>query len=145
MFRRIRIRARPASFCSYHTPSIFPKNTPSSFSFQTVAIMSLFIPGSYADRPHNAQAAVEKLCGHTGISLLCTSGVTGVYGGRMLKNPASIVLASLDPQRGPGRLTTRRRAQTWCSLFVAPCARGYASGLRSLRPCWTEFLSILRD
>src|SRR5437660_6022630 len=26
------------------------------------------------------------------------------------------------PQRGPGRLTTRRRAQTWCSLFVAPCA-----------------------
>jgi len=27
-----------------------------------------------------------------------------------------------DPQRGPGRLTTRRRAQTWCSLFVAPCA-----------------------
>ncbi len=26
------------------------------------------------------------------------------------------------PQLGPGRLTTRRRAQTWCSLFVAPCA-----------------------
>jgi hypothetical protein len=25
-------------------------------------------------------------------------------------------------QRRPGRLTTRRRAQTWCSLFVAPCA-----------------------
>ena len=60
MFRRIRIRARPASFCSYHTPSIFPKNTPSSFSFQTVAIMSLFIPGSYADRPHNALAGYGK-------------------------------------------------------------------------------------
>ena len=27
-----------------------------------------------------------------------------------------------NPQRGPGRLTTRRRAQTWCSLYVAPCA-----------------------
>jgi len=35
--------------------------------------------------------------------------------------PAAISYRS-DPQRGPGRLTTRRRTQTWCSLFVAPCA-----------------------
>ena len=52
------------------------------------------------DRPHNALAGYGKLCGHTGISLLCTSGVTGVYGGRMLKNHASIVLASFRPSTG---------------------------------------------
>jgi len=43
---------------------------------------------------------------------------------RMLKKSASIVLASFRP-------STYRR--------------GYASGLHSLRPCWTNFLSILRD
>jgi hypothetical protein len=43
---------------------------------------------------------------------------------RMLKKSASIVLASLRPSTYP---------------------RGYASALRSLRPCWTNFLSILRD
>ncbi len=41
---------------------------------------------------------------------------------RMLKKPASGVLASLRPSTYP---------------------RGYASALRSLRPCWTDFLSIL--
>jgi len=40
----------------------------------------------------------------------------------MLKNPPAEVSHRSDAQRGPGRLTTRRRAQTWCSLFVAPCA-----------------------
>ena len=40
----------------------------------------------------------------------------------MLKKPASSVLASSRPSTYP---------------------RGYASGLRSLRPCWTTFLSIL--
>ena len=42
---------------------------------------------------------------------------------RMLKKLASIVLASFRP-------STYRR--------------GYASGLHSLRPCWTTFLSILQ-
>jgi hypothetical protein len=40
----------------------------------------------------------------------------------MLKNPASSVLASFRSSTYP---------------------RGYASGLHSLRPCWTAFLSIL--
>ena len=42
---------------------------------------------------------------------------------RMLKKSASIVLASFRP-----------------STYL----RGYASGLHSLRPCWTNFLSILQ-
>ena len=41
---------------------------------------------------------------------------------RMLKKPASVVLASFRPSTYP---------------------RGYASALHSLRPCWTAFLSIL--
>ena len=41
----------------------------------------------------------------------------------MLKKSASIVLASFRSSTYP---------------------RGYASGLHSLRPCWTAFLSILR-
>jgi len=40
----------------------------------------------------------------------------------MLKKSASIVLASLEAQR----------------------TEAYASPLRSLRPCWTAFLSILK-
>jgi hypothetical protein len=47
-----------------------------------------------------------------------------------------------DPAASP----TRRRAQTWCSLFVAPCApEGTPSGFHALRPCWTIFLSILQE
>jgi len=42
----------------------------------------------------------------------------------MLKKSASIVLASFRPSTYP---------------------RGYASGLHSLRPCWTAFLSILQE
>jgi len=42
---------------------------------------------------------------------------------RMLKKSASGVLASFRP-----------------STYL----RGYASGLHSLRPCWANFLSILR-
>ena len=41
---------------------------------------------------------------------------------RMLKKAASCVLASFRPSTYP---------------------KGYASGLHSLRPCWTTFLSIL--
>jgi hypothetical protein len=43
---------------------------------------------------------------------------------RMLKRFTSIVLASFRSSTYP---------------------RGYASGLHSLRPCWTILLSILRD
>ena len=42
----------------------------------------------------------------------------------MLKKSASRVLASFRPSTYP---------------------RGYASALHSLRPCWTEFLSILQE
>ena len=42
----------------------------------------------------------------------------------MLKTSASVVLASFRPSTYP---------------------RGYASGLHSLRPCWTNVLSILRE
>jgi len=42
--------------------------------------------------------------------------------GKMLKKSASGVLASFRPSTYP---------------------RGYASALHSLRPCWTNFLSIL--
>ena len=80
---------------------------------------------------------------------------------RMLKNSASGVLASFRPStyrteyasaQATADSPTRRRAQTWRSLFVAPCA--------SLRPCprngasWRDgvgrvrslnFLSILRE
>src|SRR6185436_14795796 len=45
-------------------------------------------------------------------------------GSRMLKKFASVVLASFRPSTYPG---------------------GYASGLHSLRPCWTNFLSLLQE
>lgn len=63
---------------------------------------------------------------------------------RLLKKPAGSVLASLGKLRSgkesiPASDTacppSRRRAQTWRSLFVAPCA--------SLRPRRTAFLSSL--
>src|SRR6185503_16932183 len=42
--------------------------------------------------------------------------------------------------------TSRRRAQTWCSLFVVPCApEGTPPVSIQLRPCWTDILSILLD
>jgi hypothetical protein len=43
---------------------------------------------------------------------------------RLLKKSASVVLASLSEAQG---------------------TEAYASPLRSLRPCWTAFLSSLRD
>ena len=51
------------------------------------------------------------------------SDVTPTESNRMLKKSASGVLASFRSSTYP---------------------RGYASGLHSLRPCWTAFLSILR-
>ena len=75
----------------------------------------------------------------------------------MLKKPASFVpclrrsgfaqagqlieILNGDPAASP----TRRRAQTWCSLFVAPCApEGTPPVSTRLRPRWTAFLSILK-
>ena len=65
----------------------------------------------------------------------------------MLKKSASFVLASFRVLNGdPAASPTRRRAQAWCSLFVAPCApEGTPPALHSLRPCWTALFSILRD
>ena len=61
-----------------------------------------------------------------------------------LKSPPASFSAHRNPRRGPGRLTTRRRAQTRCSLFVAPCApEGTSPVPIRPRPCWTAFLSIL--
>src|ERR1041385_1259177 len=37
-------------------------------------------------------------------------------------SPGFVLGSSRKPQRRPGRLTTRRRAQTWCSLSE-PCAQ----------------------
>ena len=40
----------------------------------------------------------------------------------------------------PAASLTRRRAQTWCSLFVAPCApEGTPPVSTRLWPCWTTF------
>ena len=64
---------------------------------------------------------------------------------RMLKKPASIVLASFRPLTGtrpPHHSAVRTDLVLLIRRTVRP--RGYASGLHSLRPCWTNFLSILR-
>ena len=123
MFRRIRINSKSGSSCPYHAPSIFPKNTPSSFSFQTVAIMSLFIPGSCADRPHNALAGYGKtLWAHWNFIALHVWGNRSIrrQDAEKSRQPRSRIVQTLngDPAASP----TRRRAETWCSLFVAPCA-----------------------
>lgn len=52
--------------------------------------------------------------------------------------PASFSAAE-TPQRGPGRLTSRRRAQTWCFLFVAPCAS------EGTLPCFVAPAALLED
>ena len=56
---------------------------------------------------------------------------------RMLKRPASFVLASFRPSTYP-----TRRTSCLGSLGRAG-EKGYASVLHSLRPCWTVLLSIL--
>jgi hypothetical protein len=58
----------------------------------------------------------------TTIALYGRNGQKDVCFNRMLKKSASGVLASFRS---------------------SPYPRGYASGLHSLRPCWTAFLSIL--
>jgi len=63
---------------------------------------------------------------------------------RMLKKSASGVLASLRPSTGT-RPPHHSAARTSVVLLIRRTVRprGYASALRSLRPCWTVFLSIL--
>jgi hypothetical protein len=64
----------------------------------------------------------------------------------MLKKSASIVLASFRPStetRPPHHSAARTDLVLLIRRTVRP--RGYASGLHSLRPCWTAFLSILRE
>ncbi len=63
----------------------------------------------------------------------------------MLKKSASFVLASFRPSTGT-RPPHHSAARTDVVLLIRRTVRprGYASGLHSLRPCWTNFLSILR-
>src|SRR5438309_8536947 len=63
---------------------------------------------------------------------------------RMLKKPASSVLASFRPSTGT-RPPHHSAARTDLVLLIRRTVRprGYASALHSLRPCWTVFLSIL--
>jgi len=63
----------------------------------------------------------------------------------MLKNSASFVLGSSKSSTGT-RPPHHSAARTDVVLLIRRTVRpwGYASGLHSLRPCWTAFLSILR-
>src|SRR4029077_19164153 len=65
---------------------------------------------------------------------------------RMLKKSASSVLASFRPSTGT-RPPHHSAARTDLVLLIRRTVRprGYASALHSLRPCWTAFLSILRE
>ena len=64
---------------------------------------------------------------------------------RLLKKSASGVLASLRPSTGT-RPPHHSAARTDLVLLIRRTVRprGYVSGLRSLRPRWTAFLSILK-
>src|SRR6476646_2454560 len=65
---------------------------------------------------------------------------------RMLKMPASGVLASFRPSTGtrpPHHSAARTNVVLLIRRTVRP--RGYASGLHSLRPCWTAILSIPQE
>ena len=67
------------------------------------------------------------------------------HSGRMLKKSASFVLASFRPSTGtqpPHHSAARTDLVLLIRRTVRP--RGYASDLHSLRPCRTNFLSILR-
>src|SRR6185295_8946862 len=65
---------------------------------------------------------------------------------RALKKSASSVLASSKSSTGT-RPPHHSAARTDVVLLIRRTVRprGYASGLHSLRPCWTAFLSILRE
>ena len=45
----------------------------------------------------------------------------------------------------PARMLKKSASGVLVSLRSSTYPRGYASGLHSLRPCWTAFLSILRN
>ena len=74
----------------------------------------------------------------------CLSNTQADASNRMLKKSANGVLASLRSSTGT-RPPHHSAARTdLVLLFVAPCApEGTPADLRSLRPCWTAFLSIL--
>jgi len=57
----------------------------------------------------------------------------------MLKKSVSGVLASFRSSMYPTREKSCSDSSGWVD------ENRYASGLHSLRPCWTNFLSILRD
>lgn len=68
------------------------------------------------DRPHNATSAAEKLCGHAEMSLLCTSGITGVYRGKVVERDSRDERAEMGIH----------------SIHVAPfspVSRGHVAGL----------------
>ena len=64
----------------------------------------------------------------------------------MLKKSASIVLASFRSSTGT-RLSHYSVARTDVVLLIRRTVRprGYASGLHSLRSCWTAILSLLQN
>ena len=53
MFRRIRIRAGSANFYPHNTPLVLPKHTRQTLPFQSVAVLLVVSPISYADQ-HNS-------------------------------------------------------------------------------------------
>jgi len=64
----------------------------------------------------------------------------------MLKKSASIVLSSVKSSTGtqsPHHSAARTGVVLLIRRTVRP--RGYASGLHSLRSCWTAILSILQN
>src|SRR4029077_6023 len=65
---------------------------------------------------------------------------------RRLKKSASVVLASFRPSTGT-RPPHHSAARTDVVLLIRRTVRprGYASGLHSLRPCRTTFLSLLQE
>ena len=52
MFRRIRIRAGSANFYPHNTPSVLSKHMRQTLPFQSVAVLLVVSPISYADQ-HN--------------------------------------------------------------------------------------------
>ena len=82
---------------------------------------------------------------HHGIVLVCRLRRSFHCSNRMLKKSASGVLASFRPSTGT-RPPHHSAARTDLVLLIRRTVRprGYASAHHSLRPCWTNFLSILR-
>src|SRR6267378_2914585 len=54
-------------------------------------------------------------------------------------------IAILVESMGPSRMLKKSASSVLTSFRPSTYPSGYASALHSLRPCWTNFLSILRD